>query len=156
MRTYLPTCVLLSLVVAPARAQTTPAPVPIVEPGKPMRFQAVAPAPAPAAAAAPGVEPCDLEMPQDRRMTSSTTCMRCHDGSKAANASFGHRFDIDYVVQGKELRPNPEQYNPAVVLGGGKVTCMSCHVPLSTAPMRLAAPTGGALEQRLCTACHIR
>lgn len=153
MRTVFLARALILLAAVPALAQTTP--VPVVEPGKPMRFQAAAPAPA-AAAAPPGAEPCDLEMPQDRRVSSSTACMRCHDGSKAVNAAYGHRFDIEYVVQGKDLRPNPEQYNPAVVLGGSKVTCMSCHVPLSTAPMRLAAPTGGALEQRLCTACHIR
>lgn len=126
--------------------------IPVVEPGKPMRFITAAPIPPEPAAA----DPCDLDVPQDRRTATSTACMRCHDGSKAANATVGHKYDIEYVSHGKELRPDPEKFNSKVVLAGGKVTCMSCHVPLATTAFRLAAPTGGELDQRLCTACHIR
>jgi hypothetical protein len=151
---------LAALLALPAWAQTaptgstptTPQRVPVVEPGKPMRFITAAPVPPEPAAA----DPCDLDMPQDRRTATSTTCMRCHDGSKAANATTGHKFDIEYVSHGKELRPDPERFNSKVVLAAGKVTCMSCHVPLATTVFRLAAPTGGELDQRLCTACHIR
>ena len=118
-----------------------------------MRFEAVAPS-ATGDPAAP--EPCGLDTPQDRRTTTSATCMRCHDGSRASNAGTGHRYDIEYSTYGKELRLEPEKYNAKVVLADGKVTCLSCHEPLSTAPFRLAAPTGGTLEKRLCAACHIR
>lgn len=145
----------------PAAPQTAapqtaaPQTVPVVEPGKPMRFETVTP-PAAAEAPAADAEPCDLESPQDRRTTPSKKCMRCHDGSRASNAATGHRFDIEYVSYGKELRPDPEKLNPKVVLAGGKVTCLSCHEPLSNAPFRLAAPTNGPSDKRLCAACHIR
>lgn len=144
---------LVSMLALPCWAQTTPKLVPILEPGKPMRFEAVAP---PTTGEPPVADPCDLASPQDRRTTTSVSCLRCHDGSKAANARSGHRFDIEYVTYGKDLRPEPEKYNPAVVLANGMVTCLSCHEPLSSAAFRLAAPTGGTLEKRLCAACHIR
>ena len=147
---------LLAAVLAfPSLGQTAPRLVPIVEPGKPMRFEAVAPAPIGGGdPVAP--EPCGLDSPQDRRTTTSAACMRCHDGSRAKNAGTGHRFDIEYNPYGKELRPDPEAFNAKVVLASRKVTCLSCHEPLSMTPFRLVAPTGGALEKRLCTACHIR
>jgi len=151
---------LVGMLAFPGWAQTAPgdgaapAPrmVPVVEPGKPMRFEVVSP-PAPAAAV---VDPCDLEMPQDRRAPSSAACLRCHDGSRALNASTGHRFDIEYATYGKELRVDPEKFNPKIVVASGKVTCLSCHEPLSTTRFRLAAPTDGPVDKRLCAACHIR
>ena len=139
----------------PCLGQTSPQLVPVVEPGKPMRFQAVAPAPI-GGGDPTAPEPCGLDSPQDRRTTTSAACMRCHDGSRANNAGTGHRFDIEYNPYGKELRPDPEAFNAKVVLADRKVTCLSCHEPLSMTPFRLAAPTGGTLEKRLCTACHIR
>ena len=151
---------LVGMLAFPGWAQTAPADgtapaprmVPVLEPGKPMRFEVVnPPASAPAA-----VDPCDLEMPQDRRVPSSTACLRCHDGSRALNASTGHRYDIEYATYGKELRVDPEKFNPKVVVASGKVTCLSCHEPLSTTRFRLAAPTDGPVDKRLCAACHIR
>jgi hypothetical protein len=155
---------LLGLLALPGWAQTSPpaaAPpepkrVPVVEPGKPMRFEIVAPPAAEAPAAPAEPEPCDLESPQDRRTTPSSKCMRCHNGSRAMNAASGHRFDIEYSPYGKELRPDPEKHNPKVLLAGGKVTCLSCHEPLSKELFRLAAPMKGPLDKRLCSACHIR
>ncbi len=127
--------------------------VPIVEPGKPMRFQVVTPG----GPTEPGAtEPCALDSPLDRRSTPSSVCMKCHDGSRAGNASTGHRYDVEYVWFGKERRQDPETFNPKVTLSSGMVTCLSCHQPMSTEPYRLAAPVGGALDKRLCTACHIR
>jgi hypothetical protein len=152
---------ILALALLPGGASSTPAEVPpgvtqvvpIVEPGKPMRFQAI---PAPTAAVEAAPEPCELDVPQDRRTPTSSQCMRCHDGSKATNATTGHRFDVEYQNYGKDLRPEPEKFNPKIVLAGGKVTCLSCHEPLSTLRFHLAAPTEGEVEKRLCVACHIR
>lgn len=149
----LATAALAALVALPCQAQTAPRLVPILEPGKPMRFEA-APPPTTTDPGAP--EPCSLDTPLDRRTTPSSACMRCHDGSRASNAGTGHRYDIEYDPYGKELRPEPEKFNEKVVLADRKVTCLSCHESLSTAPFRLAAPTGGTLEKRLCAACHIR
>lgn len=138
-----------------AAAAEPPAPqlVPVLEPGKPMRFQAVEPPPPVQPA---GLDSCELNLPRDRRSTPSKDCMKCHDGSRGANAGTGHRFDIEYVSHGKELRPDPEKFNPMVILAGGMVTCMSCHDPASTAVFHLAAPTSGPVDKRLCAACHIR
>ena len=151
---------LVGLLAFPAWAQSGPAAgvpseprmIPVLEPGKPMRFEAVNP---PVGVPAPP-DPCDLEMPQDRRAPDSRACLRCHDGSHATNASSGHRFDVEYATYGKELRIDPEKFNPKVVVASGKVTCLSCHEPLSTARNRLAAPTDGPVDKRLCAACHIR
>jgi hypothetical protein len=152
---------ILALALFPIRASPAPVEsppsttqyVPIVEPGKPMRFQAMPP---PTAAAEAAPDPCDLDSPQDRRTPTSSRCMQCHDGSKAANATTGHRFDIEYQIYGKELRLEPEKFNPKVVLADGKVTCMSCHEPQSTLRYHLAAPTDGEVAKRLCVACHLR
>jgi hypothetical protein len=118
-----------------------------------MRFMtAEPPPPAPPA----GLDACELTVTLDRRGTPSRACMRCHDGSRGSNATTGHRFDIEYVSHGKELRPDPEKFNAKVLLVGGMITCLSCHDPASTAIFHLAAPTSGPVEKRLCAACHIR
>lgn len=130
----------------------------VLEPGKPMRFETVTP---PALAvqgdvAGGGGPECALHAPLDRRTTPSSACTQCHDGSKALNASTGHRYDMEYFVRpGGDLRTNPEQFNSAVVLANGKVTCLSCHDSASRLVYHLAAPTGGEVARRLCVACHI-
>lgn len=135
--------------------------VPVLEPGKPMRMQVVVD---PAAttvqttAADGGFTVCAINAPLDRTATPSSTCMRCHDGSKALDARGGHKYDIEYaysVRPGGDLRPDPMQFNSKVVLAAGTITCVTCHDPASTAPYHLAAPTSGDVSKRLCVACHI-
>lgn len=148
-----------------AAAQDLPPPPPppvapdfvaIVEPGKPMRLQAVAAAvPAPTAPA-----PATCTLPAiDRASTPSSACLTCHDGSSASDARHGHRFGIDYAGArarpSSDLRPDPQGVNN-VLLQAGQVACVSCHAPTSTLPYHLAAPTGGALADRLCSACHVK
>jgi len=120
-----------------------------------MRFEAPTPIPQ-ATVADGGALGCALDAPLDRKSTPSSTCTQCHDGSKALNASRGHRYDMEYFVRpGSDLRMNPEQFNAAVVLASGKVTCLSCHDPASRLVFHLAAPTDGEVGKRLCVACHV-
>jgi hypothetical protein len=100
-------------------------------------------------------EPCALPLVQDRAATPSSACMTCHDGSKAVDARTGHRYDIEYrSAFDSGLRPNPEQFNPKIVLSNGRVTCLTCHDPTSPADFHLAGPLGGPVKQRMCVACH--
>ena len=109
-----------------------------------------------AGAAGGGAAECTLGGPLDRKTTPSSTCLQCHDGSKGLNATKGHRYDLEYFVKpGSDLRQDPERFNGAVVLAGGKVTCLTCHDSGSKLLYHLAAPTGGEVDKRLCVACHV-
>lgn len=104
---------------------------------------------------------CALNAPLDRMTTPSSYCLTCHDGSKASSgapdARTGHRYDIEYYTAGKpDLRQDPTAYNSRVVLPGNKLTCCTCHDPASSLPYHLAASTSGAVDKRLCVACHIQ
>lgn len=104
---------------------------------------------------------CTLDAPLDRMATPSSDCLACHDGSKtasgASDARSGHRYDVEYHTDGKpDLRRDPTGYDSRVVLPGGKLTCCTCHDPASSLPYHLAAPTSGAVERRLCVACHVQ
>jgi len=102
-----------------------------------------------------GAVACGLSSVQDRAGTPSSTCMTCHDGSQAADARTGHRYDIDYTSAfDPNLRPNPQQFIAAIVLSNGKVTCLTCHDPASTLDFHLAGPLDGLPARRLCVACH--
>lgn len=130
--------------------------VPVVEPGKPMRFELVKPPqPATPTITAPSAAACALEKPLDRRRTPSSACLECHDGSKALQARTGHKYDVEYARPASDLRVDPEKFNANVVLADGKVTCLTCHDPASTLPGHLAGPTSGDVDKRLCVACHI-
>jgi hypothetical protein len=135
--------------------------VPVVEPGKPMRFEVVQPAPQPAAQEVPP-DACALEGLVDRRTTPSRGCTVCHDGSRASDARTGHKFDVDYARARVEptnagaFRAEPEQFNGAIVLVGGTVVCTTCHSSTSTLASRLVAPVNGPEKGRLCVACHLR
>jgi hypothetical protein len=99
---------------------------------------------------------CILPGITDRRTTQSGACMMCHDGKNAKDARLGHHFDVAYPPPMRpDLRGNPTQFNPAVILVDGKVACVSCHDPASTRQNHLAAPTDGPLPKRLCVACHL-
>jgi len=125
----------------------------VVQPGQPMRFEKVAPP----ASAAPAASACTLALVQDRATTPSSACMTCHDGSKAVDARTGHRYDIDYrSAFTQDLRPQPDVFNPRIVLSNGKVTCLSCHDPSSSLGSHLASPLDGPVERRMCVACHPR
>jgi hypothetical protein len=101
--------------------------------------------------------PCILPSITDRRTTPSGACMMCHDGRYARDARLGHPFDVPYPPPMKpDLRVNPSQFNPSVILVDGKVTCVSCHDPASTRQNHLAGPTDGPVLKRLCVACHLR
>jgi hypothetical protein len=102
-----------------------------------------------------GLVTCALGSVQDRAGTPSSTCMTCHDGSQAADARTGHRYDIDYTSAfDPNLRPNPQQFNAAIVLSNGKVTCLTCHDPASKLDFHLAGPLDGPAARRMCVACH--
>lgn len=145
-----------------ARAQSAPAQAPaataryeaVVERGKPMQLVRVG-ASNSTAAAEPAPEPCLLERTPPRRTTPSSECTTCHDGGRAVDARTGHKFDIEYQSNG-DLRPDPQAFNPKIVLVENRVACMSCHDPASQLPLHLAAPTSGDVAQRLCVACHVR
>jgi hypothetical protein len=136
--------------------------VPVIERGKPMRFEAVPP-PAPETlddAAPESDDVCTLPTVLDRRSTPSSSCTACHDGSRASDARLGHRFGFDYAtarlnpLKASELRAEPESHNREVVLQNGVVGCVTCHSPTSQRDFHLAGPTGGPAEERLCAACH--
>jgi hypothetical protein len=99
------------------------------------------------------VAACPIHEPTTSRASTPTSaCTGCHNRSNAAHT--GHRVDIPYQAHSR-LRPDPERFNPAVVLANGTITCLTCHDPRSTLPQHLAAPTGGRVEKRLCIACHV-
>ena len=127
----------------------------VVEPGKPMRYEVVEPEPA-----RKRVDPCALASVRVRRGTPSVTCLRCHDGREAPevpDARTGHAFDVPYEpVLKPNLRRSPEQFNSAVVLVEGKVTCLSCHDPSSSLLYHLVGPVDGPVDKRFCVACHPR
>jgi hypothetical protein len=109
----------------------------------------------PASSPSPGSVSCTLGSVTDRSATLSSACMTCHDGSKAVDARTGHRYDIDYrSAFDQSLRPNPQQFDPRIVLSNGKVTCLSCHDPTSKLDFHLAGPLDGPVARRMCVACH--
>jgi hypothetical protein len=119
----------------------------VVEAGQPMRIEPIR---------APPIE-CTLSMGLlDRVRTGSTACLGCHDASRGGHAAFRHPVDVLYVPYGRELSPDPEKQEPGVVLGEGRVTCLTCHDPVSTLPRNLSAPVVGEVPARLCAACHAR
>jgi len=93
----------------------------------------------------------DVHSGLDRR-TDSMTCLGCHDGLIARDAS-GHPIGRAYdaaALDDRRLRPRailPE----AVTLEDGRVGCISCHDPASALPARLTMPNRGSA---LCFACH--
>jgi hypothetical protein len=151
----------VAAVGAPESAQPSPdgGPGPqvriVVEPGKPMQYEVVTPDPDQKV-----VEPCGLEGVKARRQSLSSACLRCHDGSEAPeapDARTGHAFDVVYEpILKPNLRRSPEDFNAAVVLVEGKVTCLTCHDPRSKMLYHLVGPTDGPVEKRFCVACHLR
>jgi len=127
----------------------------VVEPGKPMQYEVVEPEPE-----QKKVEPCALASVRSRQGTPSSACLACHDGSRAPevpDARSGHAYDVTYDPYLKpNLRKSPEQWNRAVVLVEGKVTCLTCHNPASTELYHLVGPVDGPVEKRFCVACHPR
>lgn len=157
----LPTSALLvlGLVAAlPARAQIATA---LLEPaGTPVDSRdatpgAQQPGGAPAAAAGNFAD-CALANPAtDRRTTASSVCLTCHTSGSGSFEHGGHPVGMAYVTYGKDLRQNPQAFNPAVVLqANNTVACLTCHDPRSQLVQHLAAPTGGEVAKRLCVACH--
>ena len=92
----------------------------------------------------------------DRRTTPSSACTACHDGTRAPIGTNDHPVDIAYEPSSDgRLRPEPERFNPHVVVPDGRITCLTCHDPASKERRHLAAPTGGPVAGRLCVACHV-
>jgi predicted CXXCH cytochrome family protein len=114
----------------------------------------VAAALAAAGARATGESPCGLDEAV-RSLTSSRSCITCHDGTAASPISLGrnsHPVGIDYATaaNGSPGRyASISQLPPAVVLVGGKVECTSCHDGASRRRFKLA---GG---KDLCLGCHL-
>ena len=107
------------------------------------------------AAAVPAAPLCSLETGVDRTAPSSG-CTACHTSTTGSFDHGGHRVEVVYEPSyGKELRQNPLERGVNVVLPGGRITCLTCHDPQSKLPDHLAAPIGGPVEKRLCTACHL-
>jgi hypothetical protein len=106
-------------------------------------------------AAAPAAPQCSLETGVDRTAPSSS-CTACHTSTTGSFDHGGHRVDVVYEpMPGKDLRPNPLDRGVNVVLPGGRITCLTCHDSQSKLPDHLAAPIGGPVANRLCTACHM-
>jgi hypothetical protein len=107
------------------------------------------------AAVEPAEPSCSLTIGIERTAPSSG-CTACHTSATGSFDHGGHRVDVMYEpMPGKDLRPNPLERGVNVVLPEGRITCLTCHDPQSKLPDHLAAPIGGPVEKRLCTACHL-
>jgi len=118
----------------------------------------------------------------------SKACLSCHDGAQAksislndADTSPGRRFDrrnhpvgIDYdraAIKDPHGLKSQASLHPAIQLVDGRVSCVSCHRPKSSAqttsasgPAQVASQTCtsskdytlGPNDKALCLACHIK
>lgn len=116
-----------------------------------------------AAAAAPepqpelGVEPAAPEsclLPfVDRRVTTSTVCMTCHDGSNPAafevRHDVSHRMDFDYAEFARAKQDPDLAEQPDLVMPEGKLTCTTCHDAEPGLKDWIAKP-----NKQLCLSCH--
>ncbi len=101
----------------------------------------------------------------------SAECLSCHDGSIGSRSDVGvgywrhsvdffsqdrgvHPIGVNYrraAMKDRKLRP-PEALPSEIRLVDGKVSCISCHDPYSSRPMRLSMDNRGS---RLCGGCHL-
>jgi len=99
---------------------------------------------------------------------ASAECLGCHQDSITVNEPLRvcHQGDCDHPIgssyealssRNRGLVPS-ESLDPALRLSGGKMNCLTCHVPYAAAgheaadagPMLVIDNTGSAL----CVACH--
>lgn len=121
-------------------------------------------------AAQPAPEQVCLLGRVDRASTSSASCLACHDGSAgppvafhAAGASVGfamgtgasgragaHPVSVPYALGRREVALRAfGPRDPAVILPGGRVECVTCHSATGAGPRRTVLEFSA-----LCGGCH--